>query len=254
MAARRMLIARRHLGLRAADLTVLAYPKSGSTWLRFMLVQALTQSETSYDEMRKTSLPIGQQSAAPGVLPDGGRLLKSHESPRTMRSRRPRVLYLVRDGRDVAVSYFFHRQRQGIAPATFTDHLEQFLSGTIDFYGPWQEHTMYGAELMRRRRGEVFMLRYEELLANPQDMLAQVFDFFGWPLDRSALHAAVVDNRAASMRAKESMSTRLKQTSLEPIPFVRSATAGRWREHFSPADSEQFNSVAGPALRFLGYE
>lgn len=252
--ARHVIVARRHRGLRPEDVMVLAYPKSGITWLRFMLVQALTQAETGYDAVRAMSPPVGEEGGAPGILPGGGRLIKSHESPRTMRSRPPRVIYLVRDGRDVAVSYYFHRQAQGTAAPTFAQHLGQFLSGTVDNYGAWHEHAMAGAELLRRRQGEVFLLSYETLLADPVAALTGISEFFGWRLDPSAVEQAVADNRPASMRGKEAASTQWQQISRPDMPFVRSAKAGGWREHFADVDVERFDRVAGPALRLLGYE
>ena len=36
--------------------------------------------------------------------------------------------------------------------------------------------------------------------------------------------------------------------------FVRSASVGRWREAFSPADLAVFSSYAGPTLARVGYD
>ncbi len=53
--ARRLIVVNRHRGLKAADLMMASYPKSGSTWLRFVLAGVLSGREMDFDAITQVS-------------------------------------------------------------------------------------------------------------------------------------------------------------------------------------------------------
>src|SRR5579863_5796840 len=91
----------RHRGLAPADVMLGSYPRSGSTWLRFVLYEILTGESSSFDKVNAGLRGIGDYQHGPGLLPGGGRFIGTHESYRPAYRR---AVYLVRDVRDVALS------------------------------------------------------------------------------------------------------------------------------------------------------
>ena len=69
----------RHTGVSPQDAFLVSYPKSGNTWLKFMLTYLLSGREADFDSDSTTIADVGSHRATPGVLPGGGRLIKSHE-------------------------------------------------------------------------------------------------------------------------------------------------------------------------------
>src|SRR5947207_15710997 len=65
----------RHRGFRAADVFLGSYPRSGSTWVRFALYEALTGRPSDFLKVNGSLRTVGEHFHAPGILPRGGRLI-----------------------------------------------------------------------------------------------------------------------------------------------------------------------------------
>ena len=252
---RQPLLMLRHRGVGPEDVFLASYPRSGSTWLRFLLTHALGY-ETDYENIRRMIPPVGRQSQARARLPDGGRLIKSHERrdfPHGGRCRR--AVYLLRDGRDVAVSYYFFSQRNGRYEGSFADFLRLFLAGHLDGYGPWQVHVRSWLDSPLADSGDLLVIRYEDMLSDPEVNLARAVEFLGVAADPERLRAAVEAHRFERMRKRSSVSPRVRSTAVrDDIPIVRKGTAGDWRNHFDAEAQELFTAHAGDVLERCGYD
>ena len=249
-ALRGIVLWKRHLGLTAGDVLLASYPKSGNTWLKFMLCHLVSGAEVDFDRSEALCPGVGSHSAAPRVLPNGGRLIKTHEQ---FRREYKKAVYIVRDGRDVAVSYYYHLLREGHADGPFSDLLPDILAGKQDAYGTWQGNVASWLDSPLAANGHLCVVRYEDCLSEPTDTLTRVSKFLGLSADDNAIGEAIAANTAEKMRAKEKSSTTAIKHKHKDIPFVRAATKGGWQAMFSEADSALFESVAGGTLTRLGY-
>lgn len=250
---RAAVVARRHAGIAADDVFLVSYPRSGNTWLKFMIAHLLTGEEVGFDRSEELVPPVGMHARAPRLTPAGGRVVKSHEPYRRLHGRAYRtVVYLARDGRDVAVSYYFHQIRRDFFSGEFGDFLTHFLRGDVEGYGAWHDHVE--SWLARPRAARTLVVRYEDLLADTPAELARVAEFLGAPADDAALRAVVESNTASRMRSKEDDSQLLTRRKRNDVPFVRRAAAGTWTEAFGDDELDRFERVAGAALSRLGYE
>ncbi len=252
---RRGLVRYRTLGMRADDALLVSYPKSGMTWLRFLLAQALTGEETDFDAVRLSIPPMGKHRSSLAILPSGGRLIRSHE-PVTKNRARPGqpVVYLVRDGRDVALSYLAHERRHQRYDGDVGGFLEIFLRGKVDGYGPWHEHVLDGLAAAQRGDGPFLVMHYEQLRAEPASELARVLEFLGAPRDPADLQAVVEANSKDRMRAKEATSEFLATQHTDGSTFVRADRSSDWVRDVPLGDRLRFEVVCGPALNAAGYE
>jgi hypothetical protein len=252
--ARRQLVRFRHLGLTSSDVVLVSYPKSGSTWLRFLLGCTLGGREVDFDSVRDALPPVGRHRHAPALLPNGGRFLRSHEPLHVLTGRRPeRLLYLVRDGRDVAVSYLHHVRRVGRFSADMTAFLPHFLAGEVDSYGPWHAHVLEAAQPLGDNRRPCLIVRYEDLRHNTLAELARIHSFIGVDVATGQLEEAIVANTKQQMHAKERSSRLLTRQNADGSTFVRPDNADTWRELFSAEMARDFERIAGEALRAFGY-
>jgi hypothetical protein len=253
-----------HLGLKSQDIFQASYPRSGSTWLRFMLLQILTGTDPGFHSVQRTIPEVDEHRGVPPLLPGGGRLIKTHEQ---YRKDYARAVFLVRDVRDVFLSNFARGTQFGLAQllckGDLDSFLEIFLKGTALQQGSWQEHTRSWLESPLAKSGNLMVVRYEDLRKNPEQILGQLLQFLGVTPDFEVIRKAIENNSLQQMRAKEDRARQTReQTNLlshgekvgEEGRFVRKGGVGGWRGKLSHEQIELINQYAGDLLATLGYE
>lgn len=238
------------------DTFLVSYPKSGNTWVRFLLANLIYPDEIVGFANINRLLP------SPDVL--SRRFLKKLPRPRILKSHEPfdvrfrKVIYLVRDPRDVVVSeYHFNLKKRYIEPGVSLEEFgKRFLAGETSSYGSWWEHT--ASWIGARQDNPAFLLvRYEDLLANSIDETGRIAQFLGIPADQQRLQAAVERSSADRMRKLEKQQadqwSGTKNTRLE-IPFVRTAKSGGWKQSLPSDLALEIENAWAPMLQFLGYE
>lgn len=251
---RHLVVRRRYLGLRGSDLLLAGHPKSGTTFLRIVLAAAFTGEEQDFDSVRDVSREIGQHRDLTPIVPGGGRLVKTHEPPAFPPwGARPRVLYLVRDGRDIAVSYYRNFQRLGFGAMGVDRFADLFTQGRVGPYGSWQDHADAWVRFVASSPSPASLVRYEDVLADPFGTLKAALEQLRLPVDDDSLHAAIDNNSVAKMREKEASSRFLGARSTGAGSFVRTAAAGGWKGQLDDDVLRRFETAAGPTLTSLGY-
>jgi len=104
----------------------------------------------------------------------GPRVFKSHLSYKQIPKGPGRYIYVARDGRDVAVSYYnLYRSHNGYK-GTFAEFFELFMGGKVMF-GSWFNHV--GGWWKHRHKLNVLFLTYEELVADLEGCLRRIIAF-----------------------------------------------------------------------------
>ena len=205
---------------------VVSYPKSGRTWLRMML------RELGVDGVRFTHAGSSETSFLTARAFAWG----------IARWKGRRILLMIRDPRDTAVSLYFQATRRsriyrGELPAFLRD--PRFgLERVILFNLRW---------LRARCDFSAFcLLSYEELHAEPNAALGKAAAFLtGADPGAAELDRAVEASRFERMHALESSGAGAKQWGVRLAPGdvadrdsfkTRRGVAGGWRDYFSPAD------------------
>ncbi len=214
---------------------------------------------------------VGMDARRRGARP--GQVLRDHW--RYDRRIRPAV-YVVRDGRDAAVSLYFYHQREltfgGMRAALADRFLREVLGDGYDladskanlpaFIASLEERPFGG--LLRRSgnrrllswpahvadwidRPGVLVLRYEDLLEDAAREMGRVAEHLG--LDVSGDDLAAL----AARHSFEATSGR-RPGQEDRVAHQRKGIAGDWRNHFTHAAAEAFLNYGGSALVALGYE
>ncbi len=241
----------RHRGLTPRDVFVASYPRSGSTWLRFLLFETLTRNDAGFDNVNRMIPDVGMHGAATSLLPNQGRLIKTHEP---YRPEYRRAVYVARDVRDVVLSEYAYQNALGRVRGTFDDYLNEFLRGTATGYGSWQEHVHGWLDSPLADRGDLLVVIYSDLRKDTQNRMEQILDFLGVSVDRKIIANAIRNNEFQKMRAKEDRSPQLGKSGDENRRFVRKGSVGGWREQLTPDQLERIEHKAGKMLARLGLE
>ena len=249
------------LTVRPDDTFVVSYPRSGNTWTRFLIANLL------HPEERVTFLNIGH--LVPDTETQSSRYMRRAPSPRVIKThsyfdpRYPRVIYIVRDPRDVAPSEYdlmrkFRRLEDTYPLERFID---DFVSGTgllaSAGWGTWGEHVASWA-FARGARPGFLLTRYEDLKASPEKELARIAQFLGVNASPQFLQTVIDRSSAERMREMEKTQnnrwgSKQNKNKRSDIPFVRSASVGGWTAALGTESVAKIESAWGHIMAQLGY-
>lgn len=245
---------------------IVGYPKSGNTWFCFLLAYCLN---TEYDDLDAPGIhPTNdyQRRYVKGGLAHTsyqnqiGQILKTHrQESEGILSGEP-LIYLIRDGRDVMVSYYFYRhtyinsRKSGIfkrwlvkignlfSLSSNTNAKYQDFSTFLERYtDEWLTHVSTWLD-----RQPTAVIRYEDLKTAPEDTLNKLFEQLNVSVAPEIIHQAleIFDFKQLSQR---------KAGEEDRSSFFRKGIVGDWQNHFSTADLEFFQQKAAKVMNQVGY-
>jgi hypothetical protein len=249
----------RHQGLKPADIMLGSYPRSGSTWLRFVMFEILTGKPSSFDEVNAALRGLSDYQHGWPLLPGGGRFIGTHEPYRPAYKK---AVYLVRDVRDVALSEFAFEKNLGIGRPSFEAYLDDMLRRGKR-HGTWPNHVQSWMDSPLASSGNLLLIRYEDLRKNGVEIFTQIVQFLGMSIDKSVVERAIANNSVQKMREKEdklytqenySKVARKPLKSVEPGGrFVRSGKMGGWQEKLTPEQVRLIEQYTASTLLRLQY-
>uniref|UniRef100_A0A8C5L258 Sulfotransferase n=1 Tax=Jaculus jaculus TaxID=51337 RepID=A0A8C5L258_JACJA len=252
------------------DLLISTYPKSGTTWVSEILDliyhsgdlekcrRAPIYSRVPFLEFRCPGVPSGLETVEDTPAP---RLLKTHLPlsliPRSLLEQKVKVIYVARNAKDVAVSYynFYHMAKLHPDPGTWDNFLQQFMDGKVS-YGSWYQHVQEWWELSHSH--PVLYLFYEDMKENPKRELKKILEFLGRSLpedivDRIVKHTSFKEMKKNPLSNYTTIPTDVMDHSVSP--FMRKGITGDWKTIFTVAQNERFDAhynekMAGCGLTF----
>jgi len=256
-------LAGRNLTVYPDDFFIVSYPRSGNTWTRFLISNLIYQNEpTTFANIESRIPEIYFNSDHMMRRLPRPRLLKSHEC---FEPRYRQVIYIVRDPRDVAVSFYHHNVKAGNIPDDYPmdDFVPRFIAAEFDTkWGSWNDSVKSWLSL-RQTQPRFLMLRYEDMKKDPQGQLSRVGTFLEQhsfrkiDLNTEKLNQAIDRSSPERMRALEKEQAGqwvlTKQTRSDK-PFVRTASSGGWRSTLSEKSVAAIESAWGDTMRSLGYD
>ena len=243
------------------DVFLISYPRSGSNWFRFLIANAVKthyniQREVNFfsiqdiiPEIRISKHKYLQNIRYDGIFGQAGlpRIIKSHSyyNPYYLR-----VFLLVRDPRDVCVSYYhFLRDRKRIPEdyqiCDFCKHKKYGIEA-------WVKHTE--SWYLNARQGQIIQLfRYEDLLENAKKELTRIMDLLGITANDNALEEAVSLSSIEKLKLSENTHRSTYLMQFQSVPFVRKgkATAG---EELSDIDRKFIEDNSQNISHLIGYQ
>jgi len=250
-------IAGRSLAVRPNDTFLVSYPRSGNTWTRFLIANLLYPNDAvSFANIERLIPDCEAHSNLYLTRLRSPRVIKSHEY---FDHRYCRVIYIVRDPRDVALSYYNFQRKYRQIPDEYplTQYVSDFVAGRINSadWGTWAENV--GTWLVREGQPGFLLLRYEDMMADPTRALAKVAHFFNLEPAADLLATAVERSSAPRLRELERsqgskwVTTRGKR---EDIPFIGTAASGGWKSRLPAQSVAEIESAWGHLMKNLGYE
>ncbi|XP_034551569.1 cytosolic sulfotransferase 2-like [Notolabrus celidotus] len=245
---------------RPEDIVIATYPKAGTTWMSYILDllhfgqicperqesipihQRVPFLEISMPEQQTTGKDLADK------LPTTPRLIKSHLPvqfmPKSFWEQNSRIVYMARNAKDSAVSYFHFGRMNRIVPepGDWNTYLQDFMDGKVTF-GSWFDH-VNGWWEKKQTHPKILYLFYEDLIEDSSREIDRLCSFLG-------LSCSVEEKQSVLTQIKFDNMKQNKMTNYSTVtvmdhkvsPFMRKGKVGDWRNHFTVAQDEQFNEV-----------
>lgn len=239
------------------DTFLVSFPRSGNTWSRFLVCNLMNPD----DPVDFAQL----ESRIPEIYDVTDRKLRTFPRPRIIKShecfdpRYKKIIYIVRDPRDVLISYYeFQLKRRVISDdCSLEDFVPRFMESEIEpKIGTWRDHVVSWTAT-RGGQKNFLLVRYEDMLADTQKASTKIASFLGLDSNPERIARAVALSTADRMRKLEKEQSRQwKETknTRQDKPFVRKAASGGWRSILPERCVAQIESAWGEVMRSVGYE
>jgi len=239
-----------------SDVFIVSFPKSGNTWVRFLIGNYLTEGKIAFTNAHLLIPDVHFNPTAIEAIQTHPRFIKSHS---TFSAEYPKVIYVVRDGREACVSYYYFLIKSGVIQRemTFSQFLRmEFIPGNLP-YGDWGKHV--AGWLDGANAQNILIVKYEDLIANSELELEAIIRFSGLILNASKVREAAQKSTFDEMKKNEEidpdyakkMGVHFKDTS---YGFMRSGKTNSWKNEFSSEDEELFWQKFGPTMERMGYK
>jgi hypothetical protein len=243
-------LAHRMIDKRPDDQYIAAHQRSGSTWLRTILVNLLRPETPGNPDVFQFLIPIVRLGMIPVITRlSSPRILMTHS---WYREDIPRVVYLVRDGRDSIVSFyhFLIDKQKRDQVQDFGDFLDRYLKMAYGYTWHHNVETWLGPG--RARLGQhLLFVRFEDIKAQTEQKVKEIASFLNISCTSEQIQVAVQEASLDKMRQVEQK--QMGHLSNPNQSFYRKGSTGGWQEYFTPALEQQFYRVAGQAMKLAGY-
>jgi len=258
--------------LERCDWVLMSWGKSGRTWLRVMMSRAYTlKGGIDASELLDFDNLKGMDPSLPAVFFTHNNYLKDYTGNWESKShfQGKRIVLLVRDPRDVAVSQFFqwqYRMRPNkkfindypphgadINAWDFVLDKDAGVPRIVEYFNGWAQAI---PELK-----DVLVVRYEDMRAEPGKVLAQIMAFTGTDVTPQQVQEAVDFAAYENMKKMEQdaffkgSGARVKPGDKDnPQSFkVRKAKVGGYRDHFDDEQCAQLEAMVAELDPMFGY-
>ena len=252
---------------------IASYPKSGNTWVRFILCNLLFGSQTSAAGLNNLAPDIHE--LGPLALASHMGLVKTHfllSPAMPLVERSLAGIYVVRHPADVLLSNFHYARRSaGLAEASrreFDEYFDEFLQHRGDprwirgGMGSWEESVR--AWLFASRGFPVVPIKYEDLKADPMTACQMLVERFALKRSAQEIRQAVADSSFDRLREIEMTDIRERRVGIFYKPylqpaigagrrFMRKGVSGEGMEHLTAEQRTRLQNAFESLTSSLGY-
>ncbi|XP_071957083.1 sulfotransferase 1A3-like isoform X4 [Antedon mediterranea] len=225
--------------VREDDVWLITYRKSGTTWAQEILIFLscgcdlakrdkidITERISFLDLLKPGMTEFAHVTAAKKPSP---RIMETHmqsrHMPREIITKKPKIVYVARNPKDIAVSfYYFHKSNKLIKTfETWDEYFQAFYDGDL-VGGSWFDMNLYWWN--RRNDDNVLFLKYEDMKEDLGSVIVKISEFIGWPVPEGKLE--------------------------EVVQHCSFGLVGDWKNYFTVSQNEAFDKLYEEKMKGSG--
>lgn len=250
------------------SISVVGYPKSGNTWLTRLIARSLKISVDRYtdtEEHPEIAADVNKKIESTEI---NSYVRKIHMYPEEFEKKiqdSRYIVYIKRDPKAVFISSFFYFKYSGEVKYVWkkvnflnlfrwiktryllAQFLNEFVTKGISPFGKCNEHIDAWINYAESSDIELYIIDYNDLLENTEEVLKNTFDYFNIPYSASEITLSV---------QQEKFDTRKKEIELEDDgemtfgkefnkKFLRAGTKDDWKTYLTDKQAEVLNAMKG---------
>ena len=164
-----------------------------------------------------------------------------------------KYIYVSRNPKDVAVSFFFHYQRIHELPGAEIDwslFLCNFHHGNV-WFGDFFDHVL--SWWAHRHDSKVLFLTFEDMKKDLPSAVARIARFIGVDISDEIISKIAEKTSFSAMKSNDTANYSWSQTSGK-ADFMRKGEVGDWVNYFTPEQSAEMDRVCSERLQGTGLE
>ena len=238
------------MNFKKEDIILAAHPKVGSTWLRFLFCNIISLKEwdgrvVDFNLLNKTLFSFGSGRLKEKWKHDIPRIVKTHQKYYPFFPNN-RIILMLRDPRDVMISYYHYLKVQK-KPSyhfkdvktkdsyedTFTNFITHPKCGFDSFfqhYNSWKDKTN-------------IVIKYEDLKKEPINEFAKLLNAIGITMDDETVEEAVRRSDIKNVRKMDNKNghKRHARSFKKNVKFTRDGSIEQWRDYFNEKQLEIYH-------------
>ena len=164
------------------------------------------------------------------------------------------AIYVVRDPRDVVLSYANHFSTSVDEAIKAMEHehnsvIDKKQHGVFHILATWSMHVN---SWLQEKPFPVGLVKYEDLMDDTEYRFTKLLEFLDIPVDADRVRRAVDASRFDSLRAQEDKKG-FSECPEKVERFFRSGKAGGWRDVLTEPQVKRIEAVHGEVMQRLGY-
>jgi len=233
---------------RSDDVFIVTYPRSGTTWMQMILYQLTTDGGMDIDHINQFS-PWFERSISLNIM--SGHDLEAMPSPRVFKSHLPynltpigasKKIYIVRNGKDVAVSFYHFYQSHLGFKGSFAEFHDRFMKGKVQ-YRSWFNHVAGWWE--HKDDPNVLFLKFEDMVDDLEGVLKKIIEFCEFDITEERFTEILERCSFSYMKKYEDKFDHINgsiwEKKLKPNSFLRKGVCGGGEEFLTSAQKKLFD-------------
>jgi len=227
------------------DIFIVTYPRSGTTLLQMVLYQLTSDGNMDFVHISEKVPFLERIPVSKFGLEDlnSPRIFKTHLSYRSMPKVKGKYILGIRNGKDVAVSYYHHYQNYQNYKGSFSEFLKRFLNGKV-VYGSWFKHTKDWLD--NPQNVQLKIVDYDKLTSDMRTTIKEIADFCDIEVNDEKLDRVIKNCSFENMKLYEDRfdhaTELLIDNGVSAKKFIRKGKSGGWKDIFSDSEIKLYES------------